>query len=121
MENIFENAKFGDKFRTRDGRKAIFINCATERNDVYFKYYCTIEDLDGIYEVFDSQGRCHRDSDSPIDIVSEWQEEISEEELDELAEQWVHNHATYPDARDRKTIIKEAYKASCKEAFKRFS
>lgn len=69
--NIFENAYFGKPYKTRDDRNAIFIKCATERNDVDFKYYCAIEDLDGIYEVFDSQGRCYRDSVCPIDIVSE--------------------------------------------------
>lgn len=78
MENIFKDAKFGDKFRTRDGRMAILLqthNCAVIA--INFDSYAVTHDykMDGT-SVFN----CH-----DLDIVSKWQEPINEKELKELA------------------------------------
>ena len=78
--NIFENAKFGDKFRTRDGRKAIYNGRSIDR------YWLIVERHPWNMIGFNSCGR-HSGLEEDIDIISEWQEEINEEELDRLAKQ----------------------------------
>lgn len=73
MSNIFENAYFGKMYKTRDGRKAIYIQedcCIVEGNIDAFSYFD-----DGHFSI--PLKECG------IDIVSEWQEPINEEKLDE--------------------------------------
>ena len=81
MENIFENAYFGKAYKTRDGRKARFV--INMGGNYGHPYRLVIEGSDHFFN-YDRDGRManvERDSD----IVSEWQEEINEEELDRLA------------------------------------
>lgn len=72
--NIFENAYFGKAYKTRDGRKAVYIQedcCIVEGNMDTFSYF--------------DDGHCSMFSEEcDIDIVSEWQEPINEEKLDEV-------------------------------------
>lgn len=75
MENIFENAYFGKPYKTRSGRKAIYIYYGT---DVIAPF---IERHHLIYEGLNSIEPSNYE-----EIVSEWQEEINEDELDKLAE-----------------------------------
>lgn len=86
---LFENAYFGKPYKTRDGRKALYLDSfyrlTGEKNVLALEH---MEDNllyvfpDGIYEPKDAiNGR----KENPIDIVSEWQEPINEEELNELA------------------------------------
>lgn len=87
MENMFENAYIGKAYRTRDGRKAIFYNHHDAFAREGAKYVTMIlEGEESIYR-WRYNGTAH-DYQEHLDIVSEWQEEIeiSEEELDELAE-----------------------------------
>lgn len=79
MNNIFKNAKFGKPYKTRDGRKAIFYmrtdfgaSLLTERYGLEHYHF------DGV--IFN----CIDERDN---IVSEWQEEINEEELVRLSKQ----------------------------------
>lgn len=88
MNNIFENAKFGDKFRTRDGRMAIFIQGAYP-----IGYMIAIFKEVRLFSFFED-GSFKANKESPIDIVSEWQEEINVEELDKIAEEYVTKYAT---------------------------
>lgn len=79
MKNIFENAKFGDFFLTRDGKKAVFIR---HMNTDDVKASCVIE---GWFEgkLYHADGKVHYDY-GEYDIVGKWKENIDEEELDEL-------------------------------------
>lgn len=82
MNNIFENAKFGDKFVTRDGRMAIIVGVycrvvsAVLENDWEMVHYYSRNDNGKLNYLFPEK-----------DIVDKWQEEINEEELDRLAKQ----------------------------------
>lgn len=86
--NIFENAKFGDKFRTRNGRMAVYYS----RTLNYFGFvliHQKIGDLNHacIYEV-DCLGEVYHELDKgtdDLDIISKWQDPINEEELDNMA------------------------------------
>lgn len=76
MNNIFGNAYFGKPYKTRDGRKAIY---AYKREG---RHYLIVEYYEHIFTWNDNGV-----SDAPVqklDIVSEWQEGINEEELDKL-------------------------------------
>lgn len=83
MKNIFENAYFGKPYKTRDGRKAIYLG------NSHKKYgedeIITILDGNLSFHIVELNGLCKSLCTCPSDIVSEWQEEINEEELDELA------------------------------------
>ena len=86
MQNdIFENAYFGKPYRTRDGRKAIYFY-QTERN----KWHELIVEGDTVSLPYIDNGLAvgwHLNNHEwPDDIVSEWHEEINEDELDKLAE-----------------------------------
>jgi len=79
MENIFEGAKFGDKFLTRDGRLSLFIKDEDETYSFIIEgeeHIITVDDRG--YWLFDKSSR---------DIISRYQEPIDEEKLDELAKQ----------------------------------
>lgn len=82
-KNIFENACFGKVYKTRDGRKAIFLGVSKSHQSCYefrIEGYTTNSyfGFDGSYLVNHRESHC--------DIVSEWQEPIDEVELDRLAE-----------------------------------
>ena len=102
MDKIFENAKFGDCFKTRDGRKFVYLgevkslfghNSAIqgmiEDDDILTYYnsegkslYCEYNgSAINAFAIDFSQLNC--DEDCETDIVSEWT--IDEEELDKLA------------------------------------
>ncbi len=81
-KNIFENAYFGKSYKTRDGKKAIYINNLSD-----YTYHHQLALCNGDIEVYDNFGTRSYGGNG-LDIVSEWQEEpITEEELDKLAEQ----------------------------------
>lgn len=88
MENIFENAYFGKKFKTRNGKLAIYLS--TEYYDTFTIVHAAIEHhiryVDGgekyFHEVnmYDTSGHFNRfdtETEYPYDIISEWQEEIN--------------------------------------------
>lgn len=82
MMNIFENAFFGKAYKTRDGRKALYwchdgiCHRLITSDNGPFQPWC---DDNGL-----NIGRNRVKGNSPFDIVSEWQEEIREEELDKI-------------------------------------
>lgn len=90
MKNIFKNACFGKAYKTRDGRKAIYIkeklvHESLSHTDVLYAQLVleTGDILEVVKEIGVSNGtQLIYDN---LDIVSEWYEEISEEKLDELA------------------------------------
>lgn len=80
--NLFQSAYFGKPYRTRDGRKARFV---INMGEHYGHPYRLV--IEGEYNFFnyDEHGMM-LNIERGFDIVSEWQEEINEEELDELAD-----------------------------------
>lgn len=82
MTNIFENAYFGKAYKTRDGRKAIYIG-----NDTYAKEHILCLEGNFLNYNYYENGKCKAYPNDSTDIISEWQEEINEEELDKLAEE----------------------------------
>lgn len=81
MEKIFENAYFGKAYKTRDGRKAVYWRKFDFGHRLIDeKLHCSLFAHD--------DGRVQAGVDNNADIVSEWQEEISEEELDKLAKEY---------------------------------
>lgn len=86
MKNMFENAYFSKPYKTRDNKKAIFSNgCLPGEQATVHLLVPTIPPRLMRY-AFDGT---RRDTDDrSLDIVSEWQEEIDEEELDKRAEKF---------------------------------
>ena len=93
-ENIFKNAYFGKAYKTRDGRKAIYIS----RESVYpFRHALSLGGVS--YAIYKDNGKYDmlvQLDNYQADIVSEWQEEIDKEHLDDLAydynEERQHNY-----------------------------
>ena len=86
MENIFENAKFGDKFVTRDGIMAIYLGFLEGVG-----FTCAIK-LENEYQLCDYyyNGRWNEHNHSgenSLDIVGRWQESIDDDELDRLQDE----------------------------------
>lgn len=87
MNNIFENAYFGKPYKTRDDKKAIFLGLKNPY-EVFMLYNVSMTN----YPILDARkvraydGKIYTTLESGGDIVSEWQEEINEEELDKLAD-----------------------------------
>lgn len=81
MNNIFENAYFGKAYKTRDGRKAIYLGC----RDSF--HILSPQDYNGII-AYKENGLVCEGEEQELDIVSEWQEEINEEELHKLATEY---------------------------------
>lgn len=76
MDNIFENAYFGKAYKTRDGRKAIYVGGCR----------CVIENNTNSLFRFRSNGMSEGWA-TDVDIVSEWQEEIDDKTLNTLADE----------------------------------
>lgn len=81
MANIFENAKFGDKFRTRDGRMALYISGGLNLHILYVEGEDEPDDFDrhGLF-YYSYGGKL-----TSFDIIGKWEEPINKEELKELA------------------------------------
>ena len=83
MIDLFEGAKFGDKFVTRDGKLAIYVGPGVKGAKVISETYS------GLYSVY-YNGQYFIRREEPQDIVGRWQEPIDEDRLDEIA------NAEYP-------------------------
>lgn len=123
MNNIFENTYFGKVFKTRNGRKAIFYKGVFTRARKESNYVTLLleesDDLIQGFHTYKLDGTAH-DGHTHLDIISEWNNPIDEEELDELA------MITYPCrcSPDEKYCdccinpdLKEAFKRGYKIAF----
>lgn len=90
MKNIFENVSFGDVFKTRDGKKAVFIGIAEEVvwSKYVFCYVCHIEGLAfGTYYYYNEDGLNFHGVEQDIDIISRWEEPIDDDKLEKIAKQ----------------------------------
>lgn len=86
MKNIFENAYFGKVYKTKDGRKAIYI-CKRTDGSIWKldRPYAFIVEGFGRIVHYDANGYFDISSETKHDIVSEWKEKIDEDELRELS------------------------------------
>lgn len=85
MENIFENAYFGKAYKTRDGRKAIYIKHSQCDDGMVCVIY---EGIVGICMIMmDGHYWATPNVETDYDIVSEWQDEINEEELNNILDE----------------------------------
>lgn len=105
MKNLFENAKFGDRYKLRDGRMAIYLSTyyggsendkenppfidvdfAVEVHIIYVdgseKRFHRIDQYDGATGKFNKWAT----EEDDWDIVGKWEEPIDEEKLDKLAQ-----------------------------------
>ena len=86
MENkLFENAKFGDRFVTRDGRNALYLS-----KDEYAMLFA-VEGCNCVIACY-HDGTMMYPCDSDYDIISRYVEPIDEEELDEIAKEYEKNY-----------------------------
>lgn len=130
MENIFENAKFGDKFRTRDGRMVIFVKSEGTNNfhpDVEAE--CILEEfsyviIDKSHPMLSKGSRCFSDGTniyehSDEDIVGKWEKPVDEEKLHKYAEEYYINHGDIPPYANTDTVwkqIKDAFEDGYRKA-----
>lgn len=116
MNNIFENAYYGKPYKTRDGRKALYHNILSTTEGM--KHY--LETISSGF-ICDNCGKSLCEDDS---IVSVWEEEINEEELEELAKSYdipiFGDGCTYSDEEwdEIQNWVKEAYKAGYRKGLK---
>lgn len=85
MDNIFKNAYFGKPYKTRDGRKAIYIEFFENSAHIIVHRLISEGPYGKRYVNIMQNGNVFPFREDKDDIVSEWKESISEEELDELA------------------------------------
>lgn len=83
MNNIFKSTYFGKPYKTRDGRKAIYVvyDKALDLNE----YHYLIVEGEPCLNAYDNNGRAVNRNKSNLAIISEWQEPIGEEKLNEIA------------------------------------
>lgn len=116
MENIFKNAYFGKSYKTRDGRKAIYITHADDRYDIALEGSCgtfsfllrggiliSYANYDTIYE-----RRCI-DTMIDSDIISEWTEEDDKNKLENLADEYAENRWN-----SYAMVERQVFKAACR-------
>lgn len=104
-KNIFKNAYFGKSYKTRDGKKALYLR-GNFKHHLYLETGGIIDcNQDGTFE-----GVIGRTEN--LDIVSEWKEEISEKELDKLAEEmYPYEYSTSLNASEEADYINDLREA----------
>lgn len=107
MNNIFKNAYLGKVYKMRDEKKGIYSRFKPHRN-------ChEILTEAGLYDYNNDGSLCGFTDISNCDIVSEWNEEINEEELDKLAMKYIFS----VDGSFRiNELVREAFKAGYRKA-----
>lgn len=107
--NIFENAYFGKPYKTRGDKKAIY---HWYDNEHLHAHHLIIEDGNDVDCHDDGKNICN-DYPTCRDIVSEWEETINEEEIEELALEYApigHWETDYGEV-DYNEESREAFKA----------
>lgn len=107
MENIFENAKFGDKFvldKPFDGELPYIIYLGKRiipfgENDGELAYDFAGQTLEGEYTeiVADKDGKVYDEENR--NIISHWEEKISEEKIGKIAEDSWNNLRKFASAK----------------------
>lgn len=105
MESIFKNAYFGKAYRTRDGRKAIFLRTFVAHG---YNHYVSTGDLE--YAVREN-GKVNKHLyPYEEDIVSEWQEEINEDEYEDKIKSLIDSCIYWEAYEDEPELFAEALK-----------
>lgn len=119
MKNIFENAYFGKAYRTRNGRKAILLDNTL---DLFILNFGIINNVDSFIQysvssisgILIQNGKEFTDYPCELDIVSEWEEPIDGEKLDEKAHLFYREQAVYMYISEQ---VQDAYKAGYKQGW----
>lgn len=107
-KNIFENAKFGDKFRTRDGRKAV-VDGSINGFPVF-----SVEGYDKSHGIIYISGDSGTTYLTPWiedelkgcgDIIGKWHEPVSEWEIERLAREASKTIGIESTGRTRKFVL----------------
>lgn len=80
--NLFSRAKFGDKFKTRDGRMVIY----QLYDKSHGKHYLFDDRNSFHYAVHDNGHLSNFDEECHCDIIQKWEDTVVEEKLDELVD-----------------------------------
>lgn len=102
MKNVFENAYFGKQYRLRNGKMAIYID---KRH-----YHYLIVEGGCITFPYNDDGSSHAFDE--LDVVSEWNEPINEEELDEPAKDYISKNSIPYEPLPTLGVQKETFKRS---------
>jgi len=115
-KNIFENAKFGDEFLTRDGRKAVLItyNQRNKQDPYVLAVQCYKDELKSICQTFLPNGQKHENIETRNDIVARYKEPLDHAELNVVIDSkcWEYENGEVTDIsyRDFGLGFKEGYK-----------
>lgn len=127
MESIFKDSYFGKPYRTRDKRKAIYHSYDNIYPDNPYQTHhnLILEEKDDVRDTIwiwcNDYGHCEEHieggwlNETNSDIVSEWEEDINEGELDKLAKKYTDKYAT-PNTFQH-TIMEGSYKNGYKQAW----
>lgn len=118
VKQIIANAKFGDKFRTRNGRMAIFLSISESGDSCNFIVsgeknhwsLCIYKNDGGIID--------NKFLIQNLDIVSIWEEPIDEKELDKLSKEYSNFYKVIEDDENGKLII-ESIEMAYKEGYRK--
>lgn len=110
MKDIFENAKFGDKFKTEDNTMVLYIRFEQGYHIIAFEEDCYKYDNDGTLYGMKNQPKGYR-------IVSRWEEPIDTDALNNDAEEYERSVKALDDILQSqlKPSLAMAYKAGYKQ------
>lgn len=113
MDNMFEHAYFCKPYKTRSGDKVFYF----EKHIGEYPHMLLFSPTEASY--YDDSGK--NEDSTEFDVVSEWQEEINEAELDRLANahcKELEELGCKFNVQERLIII-DTYKAGCRKAMKK--
>lgn len=80
MGDMFKNAYFGKAYKTRNGRKIIYIHSSKDKITKTIYHKLLLENDGFLVRLYDSNGN-NLSMNSKFDVVSEWTEDIDKEQL----------------------------------------
>lgn len=91
MRNLFEGAYFGKAYKTKDNTRVIFVQQRYENDFSIYIPKCKYS-IETIHR-YNSKGEFYlgngEHGHAALDIISEWQEPIDEDKLEELAYEYI--------------------------------
>lgn len=76
MKKLFKDAKFGDRFRMRNGEMAVFVKQYPKSKDIKFMFLEYVDDypIDRCLNFYPN-GRLTMERETEFDIIERWEEE----------------------------------------------
>ena len=120
--DMFDGAKFGKVYVTREWRKALYIEKVGDEHKLYIEnggisHHNSDGTLKSFSELYDSETTKEY---SECDIIAEWNESINEKELHTLAEEnnpyEFYRHYEFSDEDDFHTIFNNGFKMGYRKA-----